>query len=425
MATIIEMPKLSDTMTTGKILSWLKNEGDAVESGQAIAEVETDKATMELEVFDDGTLLKILAEKDANVPIGAALAILGEPGEDIAELLATIQSQSGEAPLKTKNFKRKETPKTVTSDSSTPQKEAPTSLAPTAEVKEIGGRIRISPVAQRIASERNIDVRRIAGSGPGGRIVRRDVEEYIEKSGGIPSAPPAPVAAMSGEPYEDIPLTSMRAAIANRLPQSLGPIPHFYLEMDIDAAPLLAANRQIKELAGDIRITLTDLILKACAVALRKHPQINSQFAGNAVRRFHTVNIGLAVAGDGHLLVPVIPHCESKTLEQIARDRAALVEKGQKGRLSLEEMSGGTFTISNLGMFGITRFQAVINPPQAAILAVGTIREEAVVRDGQVVPGQRMSLTLSCDHRVFDGAEGAAFMATLKKIMETPAALCL
>ncbi|MBN2328242.1 MAG: 2-oxo acid dehydrogenase subunit E2, partial [Candidatus Omnitrophica bacterium] len=232
-------------------------------------------------------------------------------------------------------------------------------------------------------------------------------------------------APISGEPYEDMPLSSMRASIASRLPQSLGPIPHFYLEMDVDAAPLLAANRQLKELAGETRITLTDLIIKACAVALRKHPQVNSQFAGKAVRRFHVVNIGLAVAGDGHLLVPVIQRCEAKTLEQIAQDRAVLVEKGQKGRLSMDEMSNGTFTISNLGMYGITRFQAVINPPQAAILAVGSIRDEPVVVDEKIVPGKRMSVTLSCDHRVFDGAEGAEFMQTLKKILEAPTALCL
>lgn len=418
MATIIEMPKLSDTMITGKIVSWLKNEGDALKSGTAIAEVETDKATMELEVFDDGVLLKILAEKDSSVPIGAALAIIGKPGEDITGLLGAAQSKTSPAAPPAKD---KEAAAPVSSA-------LPTTAAPVAapqSAPEAAGRIRVSPVAQRIAADRNVDIRLVKGSGPGGRIVKRDVEDFLEKGGAPITAPPAPSAPVSTEPYQDIPLSSMRATIAARLPQSLGPIPHFYLEMDIDAAPLLEAGKQIKELAGEVRITLTDLIIKACAVALRKHPAVNSQFAGGALRRFNVVNIGLAVAGDGHLLVPVIPHCESKTLEQIARDRAALVEKGQKGRLSLDEMSNGTFTISNLGMFGITRFQAIINPPQAAILAVGATREEPVVKDGQIAPGRRMSLSLSCDHRVFDGAEGAQFMATLKKILETPAALCL
>lgn len=419
MATIIEMPKLSDTMTTGKILSWIKKEGDPVKSGQAIAEVETDKATMELEVFDDGVLLKILAEKDASVPIGGALAIVGKAGEDISALIEKAQSNTTAAPPKPKPADKKVTV-TLALDTGTA-----TPIPEPAAIPETGGRIRISPVAQRIAADRNIDIRQVKGSGPSGRIVKRDVEEFQGAAAAPISAPVFTVSPVSGEPYQDIPLSSMRAVIANRLPLSLGPIPHFYLEMDIDAAPLLEANKQLKELSGDIRITLTDLLIKACAVALRKHPQVNSQFAGTAVRRFNIVNIGLAVAGDGHLLVPVIPRCESKTLEQIALDRATLVDKGQKGRLSVEEMSNGTFTISNLGMFGITRFQAIINPPQAAILAVGTVREEPVVKNSQIVPGKRMSLSLSCDHRVFDGAEGAEFMATLKKILETPAALCL
>lgn len=433
MATIIEMPKLSDTMVTGKILGWIKNEGDAVESGEAIAEVETDKAAMELEVFEDGVLLKILAEKDSDIPVGGPLAILGEKGEDISGLIQEAKQKSVSVSNPAEEIRKEETKLAAAPVKAASEKPAPVSPAlaavplPAVQPQEETGRMRISPVAQRMAAEHNIDVRTLHGSGPSGRIVKRDIEEFLVKGGQAAAAPPTAAASVfSGAPYEDIPLTSIRAAMARRLPQSLGPVPHFYLEIEIDAEPLLAANKQLRELAGEnIRITVTDLLIKACTVALRKHPEVNSQFNGATVRRFHVVNIGLAVAGEGHLLVPVLKNCESKSVIQIAAERAMLVEKGQAGRLAPDQMSGGTFTISNLGMYGITRFEAIINPPEAAILAVGAIRDEAVVKNGQVVPGKRLALTLSCDHRVFDGAEGAKFIASLKNILENPLALCL
>jgi pyruvate dehydrogenase E2 component (dihydrolipoamide acetyltransferase) len=292
--------------------------------------------------------------------------------------------------------------------------------------------MKASPVAQRMAAEHNINLKSLSGSGPGGRIVKRDIEAILELEAGapvavaVPTSPPLqPAAATTAAPYEDIPMNSNRETIARRLPQSLGPIPHFYLEMDIDAEPLTNVKTQLQDLAGEVRITVTDILVKACTVALRKHPEVNSQFTGKAIRRFNSVNVGLAVAGKGTLMVPVIRSCETKSISQIAQDRAALVEKGQAGRLSIDEMTGGTFSISNLGMFGLTRFSAIINPPEASILAVGATRDEPVVKNGQIVPGKRMTLTLSCDHRVFDGAEGARFMATLKQILENPVTLCL
>jgi len=431
-ATLIEMPKLSDTMTTGKILSWLKKEGDALEAGTAIAEVETDKATMELEVFEDGTLLKILAPVDSAVPIGGALAIIGKPGEDIQGLIEKAQSPAAAAPAvaekgKEAKVQEEEKPKEIKRQEK-PQPAAASAPKTAAAPGEETGRIKVSPVAQRMAAERGLDLRRIQGSGPGGRIVKADIERALETTPA--AAPPAPAPAEAGTPaaeaYTDVPLSSIRAVIAERLPHSLGPVPHFFLEMDLDAEPLLELKKHLQALAGeDLRLTVTDILIKACANALRQHPEINSSFLGSAVRQYHAVNVGIAVAGKGTLLVPVIRSCESKSIGQIARERAVLVEKGQAGKLSPDEMSGGTFTISNLGMLGITRFTAVINPPQAAILAVGTVRDVPVVKDGQVVPGKRMAITLSCDHRAFDGAEGARFMATLKQKLENPLAISL
>ncbi len=428
MATLIEMPKLSDTMTTGKILSWLKSEGDALEAGTAIAEVETDKATMELEVFEDGTLLKILAPVESAVPIGGPLAVIGKPGEDIQGLIDKAQSTAAAAPAVAEKVQpAAPQPAPAPQPAAVPAVES-AAVESAAPAGTESGRIKVSPVAQRMASERGIDLRQVKGSGPGGRIVKADVEragETVPAAAPVMAPAPAP-SAPAAEAFTDVPLSSIRAVIAARLPQSLGPVPHFFLETDLDAEPLLELKKQLQILAGEgLRLTVTDILIKACANALRQHPEVNSSFLGAAVRQYHNVNVGIAVAGKGTLLVPVIRACESKSIGQIARERAVLVEKGQAGKLSPEELSGGTFTISNLGMLGITRFTAVINPPQAAILAVGTVRDVPVVKDGQVVPGKRMAVTLSCDHRAFDGAEGARFMATLKMKLENPLAISL
>lgn len=425
MASIIEMPKLSDTMTTGKILSWIAKEGDKVESGSAIAEVETDKATMELEVFEDGTLLKILAGVDAAIPVGGPIAILGEPGDDIQALIEKAKLPGGAAAEKPKKEEAKPQAAPAAKEAQAEAKELPAS--------EPEGRFRISPVAQRMALELNVDITKVTGSGPSGRIVKRDIEAFAvqEQPVDLPAvketmpAPAAIPAMMGGEAYTDVPLNRIRQITADRLPKSLGPIPHFYLEIDIDPAPMLEMKDKLQALAEDVKITLSDILIKGCATALQRHPEVNSQFLGTAVRRFSIANIGLAVATEDALTVPVIKFCDAKSIGQIARERIQLVDKAQKGKLTPDDLGGATFTISNLGMMGITRFCAVINPPQAAILAVGSIREVPVVQDGQVVPGKRMTVTMSCDHRAFDGADGAKFMAALKAILEKPLTLYL
>jgi len=410
------MPKLSDTMTTGKIISWIKKEGDAVAAGEAIAEVETDKATMELEVFDAGALLKILAPIGSAVPIGGPLAILGKPGENIDDLLQKTQSGIAK-PVPKPEAKSHETAPAL-ADASAPEAAQP------AEDRKI----RVSPVAQRMAAEHNVDLALINGSGPAGRIVKRDIEAYLAQppAAQVPATRQMALTPAKDLLFEDFPLSAIRSVIARRLPESLGPVPHFYLETDVNIERSLAFKNDLQALADeDVKITLTDILVKACAVALQRHPQVNSQFGGAFVRRFYAANIGLAVAGEEALLVPVIRSCEAKSVGQIARERIYLVEKAREGKLTADELSGGTFTISNLGMMGITRFSAVINPPQAAILAVGAIRVEPVIQDNQIVPGKRMALTISCDHRVFDGAEGAQFLATLKSILENPLTLHL
>lgn len=429
MAQIIDMPKLSDTMVTGRIVSWVINEGDTVSSGDTIAEVETDKATMDLDTFDEGVLLKILAQVDDAVPVGGPIAILGEEGEDIAGLIEEAKSM-GDKAASDANDDQQENTKSETKESKPePKKEdqpAPAAKSDSPKPSS-GGKLKASPVAQRLAAEHGINLQSIEGSGPGGRVVKKDVEAAISGGGGGGQAPVSSIPAMqiSGEPYEDIALSSVRSTIAQRLPQSLGPVPHFYLEVDVDAEPIMKFKKQVQELAGDVKVTLTDVIIKACTVALKKHPMVNSQYNGSTVRRFNVVNMGIAVAGPGTLLVPVIKNCEMKGLTDIAQDRAVLVQKGQEGKVSGDDMAGATFTISNLGMMGITRFQAIINPPQGAIMAVGAIRDEPVVKDGAVVPGKKMSFTISCDHRVMDGADAAYFMQTLAGIIENPVGLCM
>ncbi len=405
MATLIEMPKLSDTMETGKILTWIKQEGEKVEAGEVIAEVETDKATMELECFENGTLLKILAQPDMSIPIGGAIAIIGKPNENVDEMAQKAEQKKSQT-------EQKETKKAT---------RIPVEQVTGNQTVEDSAKLRVSPVAQRIAAQNNIDLSKIQGRGPGGRIVKKDVEAFMSQK---PS--PAPTHFTEESAYEEIPLSSNQETMAKRMPLSLGPIPHFYLEIEIDADALTSMKKELQSYSTDQEITITDIFIKACALSLKRHPQINSQFVPPAaVRRFRSANIGIAVAGEDTLLVPVLRSCACKSLAHLAQERKELVVKAQAGKLSVEDMSGGTFTISNLGMMGITRFKAVINPPQAAILAVGTIREEPVVKEGAVIPGNRMSLTLSCDHRVIDGAEGAKFLATLKNILENPLALCL
>lgn len=401
MAGLIEMPKLSDSMTHGKVLNWFVGEGDPVSKGMAVAEVESDKAVLELECTETGVLRAFAAEVNQSVPVGAPLAVVAGRDEDITELLAQLKNAGGAG-----------------------SKAAAPPAAPPEPIDretrgERGGRVFISPAAARVAAGHGVDIRGLEGTGPGGRIILRDVNAWLDSR-----ADAAPDTAGEGG-FEDIPLSSTQAAMARRLCESKGPVPHFYVEMEADAAALLDAKASLQELAGDIKLTLTDFLIKACALALARNPELNARFLGDAVRRFKSVHIGVAVSSGRGLAVPVIRDCGTKPLTDIARGRAALVDKARGGRLAPADMEGATFTLSNLGMMGVTRFQAVIDPPQAAILAAGAIGDEPVLRGGQWTVGKRICLTLSADHRAADGAVAARFLGDIKRLLETPAALAL
>lgn len=401
MAVLLKMPKMSDTMTEGQIVNWIKQEGDPVESGECLAELETDKAVLELESETSGVLLKILVEANRTVPLGVPLAVIGRKGEDISGLLEQIHSQN-------------QTSIDVNSKTIQP---AMISTSIQSSIKDTGKQ-RMSPIVKRLAAEHRIDLGTINGSGPQGRIIKRDIDTFLTQQ-----KETAFSLADDAIPHNDIPLNSYRKTMVDRLSESLGPIPHFYLETDVNVRNLLEFKNNLQSNLNETRISLTDIFIKACAVSLQRHPAVNSRFLDTSVRQYKTVNIGIAVATDNALLAPVIKSCETKTIQQIATERAELVRKAQRKKLSPDETNGGTFTISNLGSFGITRFKAVIDPPQAAILAVGCVRDEAVVDNGSVIAGKRMTLTLSCDHRAFDGADGARFLATLKELLEEPHSL--
>lgn len=446
MATIIEMPKMSDTMDKGVVLAWRKQEGDRVKPGEVLADVETDKATMELETFDAGYLRKRLVEEGTGVPVGGAIGILTDkPDEDITELLAGLNApvaakKSPKAP-KSKPGTPKPAPAPASAASSAAAPAAP-APAPAAALAPAGRRLLISPLAARIAAELNVDLSRVRGTGPGGRIVKRDVERA---AAGIPTAAPSvpspatsgpiaavapstpPPAPISAGGFEDVSVSSMRAVIANRLTLSKTTIPHYYVTLELQADALLQARKIINEMRGEVapKISINDLIIKACAVALKRHPALNSSFQGHTIRKYRAVDIGVAVALEDGLITPVIRRADQKGLETIAHEVRELAERARHKKLKPEEYTGGTFTITNLGMYGIQWFAAVINPPEAAILAVGAVEKKPVVRNEQIVVGHTLTLTLSADHRVVDGAQAAEFMRDLRSILENPAALAL
>jgi pyruvate dehydrogenase E2 component (dihydrolipoamide acetyltransferase) len=408
MASRVVMPKLSDTMEEGRILRWLKQEGDPVETGQTLAEVETDKATVEMEAYTNGVLRKLVASPGETVKVGALIAVIGGKDEDIAALLAT-SAPSTSAPSAT--------------PAPMPAPARPAPVAParaaaptTAASSEAGSRsLRASPLALRMAAESGIDPGALQGSGPQGRVIKRDIEEALARAQTV--APAAPKAAAAGE-ARDVELTSMRRTIAKRLVQSKAPVPHFYLTVDVAADRLWDAYRALRE--ENYPISLNDVIIKASAAALRRHPEINASFGGDHVTYYSRVHIGLAVAIDDGLITPVIRDADTKSLTEIAAEAKALADRARNRQLQPSEYTGATFSISNLGMMGIEEFSAIINPPEAAILAVGAVREVPVVEAGQVKPGRRMKLTLSVDHRVADGAQGARFLGTLKRMLENP-----
>jgi pyruvate dehydrogenase E2 component (dihydrolipoamide acetyltransferase) len=397
------MPRLSDTMTEGVITQWLKHEGDTVRAGEVLAEIETDKATMELEAYDSGILTQVLVQSGTSVPIGHPIAVIGERSQQ-----ATDQA-------------RPVTP----SPSRSPTPRAEPGAGPPAQPPPL----LLSPLARKTAREHGVDLRRITGTGPGGRIVRADVQAAIPAPPSDHAPPGTPglpatrseASATAAPDTERVPLSTIRRITAQRLTESAA-APHFYLTAVIDAEALLELRREANTAFAEagLKISVTDLLIRACAVALRTHPQVNSSWGGDHILRHHQINIGCAVALPDGLIVPVIRAADRKSLSEIATQTHALTERARSGKLTPEEFTGGTFTLSNLGMFGIDHFTAVINPPEAAILAVGASRQEAAVRDGQVVATTTMKLTLSVDHRVLDGATGAAFLRDLTALLEQP-----
>ena len=419
MAEIIYMPKLSDTMTEGVVAEWTKKVGDKVKSGEVLAEIETDKATMEFESFYDGVLLHIGVEKGKAAPVNSILAIIGQEGEDISALLAAGPS--------TTDQKKEEAPPSVipTPEPIVPVAAEvatqPVTITAPAPAAVSNGRVVASPLAKKLAAEKGIDIAAVAGTGDGGRIVKRDVDHYV------PYTPAAGVGAptiQSGvESFVDETVSQMRKTIARRLAESKFTAPHFYLTLDIDMDNAIAARKSLN--TGDVKISFNDLVIKAVSMALRKHPAVNSSWRGDFIRRNQHVHIGVAVAVDEGLLVPVVRFADSKGLVQIGEEVRAYAQKAKEKKLQPADWEGNTFTISNLGMFGIEQFTAIVNPPDSCILAVGGIKEVPVVKNGHVVPGNVMKVTLSCDHRVVDGASGAAFLQTFKSYMESPVSMLL
>lgn len=411
MAEIVRMPKLSDTMTEGVVAEWHKKVGDAVESGEVLAEIETDKATMEFESFQDGVLLHVGVEKGATAAVDSILAILGEAGEDVSELLnadADVAAPAEAAPAPTPAPAPAPAPVQAAAPAPAP---APVPAAPVkASAPASNGRVKASPLAARLAAERGIDLGRVQGSGDGGRIVKRDIENHV----------PAPAAGTGAvESHSDQPVSQMRKTIARRLAESKFTAPHFYLKLSVDMGAAVEARKAINAQEG-VKVSFNDMVVKAVSLALKKHPAVNSAWMDTHIRTNDHVHIGVAVAVEDGLLVPVVRHADRKSLSEIGAEVKDFAGKARDKKLQPSDWEGNTFTISNLGMYGIEDFTAIINSPDACILAVGGISDVPVVRDGAVVPGKVMKLTLSCDHRVVDGAMGAAFLQEVKSLLEHP-----
>lgn len=418
MAEILEMPKLSDTMVEGVVAAWHKKVGESVETGELLAEIETDKATMELESFFDGTLLYIEVKEGGMVPVGQLLAVIGEKDEDVSGLVAEFKKKS-----ESSSNGAAETPAaeaTAVAPVAEPTVTTPDVPAVAEPVAATGdGRTKASPLAKAMAKERGIDLGRVNGTGPEGRIVKRDIENYKESA-----APVGRPMVVGQESYRDEPASQMRKAIARGLLASKNGAPHFYLTMEIDMENVWNARKELNEVAPT-KISFNDIIIKAAAMALRQHPQVNASWMGESVRYYDHIHMGMAVAVDEGLLVPVIRFADTQGFAQIAEEARRLASMARDRKLQPADWEGSTFTISNLGMFGIEEFTAIINAPNACILAVGAIKEVPVVKDGQIVPGRRMRVTLSCDHRVVDGAVGSAFLKTLKEYLESPMRMML
>ena len=416
--TRVVMPKLSEAMETGKVIKWLKREGDRVEGGDIIAEIETDKADIELESFGAGVLRKIVVSEGERAPVGELIAVIAEASEDIAGLLAGRPAPTPTAPAGAASVPAPATAGPRASDQS---------RAAVGRAADKSGRVKASPLAKKIAARSGVDLAVVEGSGPGGRIIRRDVEAAVEVgetaaargAGVAPAREPAPAEVE----FEDRALSSIRAAIARRMVQAKGPVPHFYLTTEINVERAWRIREELNSIEGHPKVSVTDMIVKACALALTKHPGVNASFQGEALRVHHRCHIGIAVALDEGLITPVLRDCHKKSLAQIAVESKDLVERARNRKLRAQEISGATFSVSNLGMFDVDEFSAIINPPEGAILAVGAVLTKPVVDGERIGIGRRMRLTLSCDHRVMDGAMGARFLQDLRRLLEEPVRL--
>jgi pyruvate dehydrogenase E2 component (dihydrolipoamide acetyltransferase) len=481
MATKVVMEALSPTMEEGRLVKWLKHEGDAVKSGDVLAEVETDKAVMELAARGDGVIRKVLAAEGDASPVGTLLAVIAPANENIDAILAeagsraagsgngaepsksaeqtvagaTEQPSAGAAPQQAAESQAEAStapqsavatappagsPAAPPRPAATPgpaqparppappsgpaRAPAPIPAPPPPPARSGDGRQRSSPLARRLASERGIDLGAVAGSGPGGRVVKRDVESWVAPPAaaqrGKPAAPPRKRLITREGDYQDIPLTQIRKTIARRLVESIGPVPTFYLTAEFDAARAAELRGQLKDLGDEYKLSFNDIVLKAVASALSEHPEVNAHWMGDRIRHFNRVHVAMAVAVEEGLITPVIFDADRKSVHEIAGEARELAELARLRKLTPEQYTGSTFSVSNLGMFGIDQFTAIINPPEAGILAVGAVEEKPVVIDGQIVVRPRMRVTMSCDHRVIDGATGARFLQTVRRLIENP-----
>jgi pyruvate dehydrogenase E2 component (dihydrolipoamide acetyltransferase) len=465
MAQIIGLPKLSPTMEEGVLVRWTKKEGDKVSPGDLVAEVETDKANMDFNIEDDGVLLKLLVKEGETVRLGAPVAIIGKAGEDVSKLVEQAKSQTGAPTPAAKETpappavapKAAAAPARPVAAATEAAKPAPATkpapaAKPSAPPSAAGGKLLASPLAKSLAIELGIDLRTVTGSGPGGRIVERDVRAAAEAGGSnghaqsMPdqhAAPDATEAAPVQETaiavriarqmvpdaegdYTDQPASNMRKRIAARLTEAKRDVPHFYLQRELDAAALLGFRGRLNELLGDKgKVSVNDLVIKAVALALRRVPACNASWEGDAIRVFHRVHVGVAVAIDEGLVTPVVRDADQKGIGSIAAEVRDLADRAKKRQLKAHEITGSTFSVSNLGMMGIERFTAIINPPEAGILAVGAVRDVPVVKDGQIIAGKRMTVSMSCDHRVIDGALGAKWLQAVAELIEKPESLAL
>jgi len=420
-ATNVYMEALSPTMEEGRVVKWHKRDGDPVKTGETLAEVETDKAVMDLVARADGVLRQVAAAEGQTVAVGSVVAVIAAPGEAVG-----VATPSAPSPAAASSGSGKR-------DAGGGMRE----VAGVAVAPADAARVKASPLAKRMAREAGVDLQLVTGSGPGGRVVKRDLEGAAPRVS-VPAAAPAvveshpasriPHPAPSGAPYEDVPLTQIRKTIAKRLAASLGPIPHFFLTAEVDMERASEAREALNKQLGDQgggKVSFNDIIIKATAHALTKHPACNAWFQEDHIRYWHEVHIGMAVAVEDGLITPVIRNAERKSLADIGREAKELAERARNRRLQPSEYTGSTFSVSNLGMFDIDQFTAVINPPEAGIIAVGSIVQKPVVVDGQLTPRRRMRITMSCDHRVIDGATGAAFLRTLKQMLENPLAMLL